>query len=272
MIKIADGQWTSDGAGVKLYRIIGSSNVDNVNPFYLLDEFKSDNKGDYIAGFPMHPHRGIETITYMLEGSFIHRDSKGNEGNLKSGEVQWMTAGKGLMHEEMPAMEEGQLWGYQLWVNLPQKYKMVEPKYRHIKAEEIPVETREGLQVKVISGNFGNKEGLVKSYFPVDYFDVKINNGVFEKEARGSNVIYVHTGSIIVHEGGKKHEVTSGSICVIEKETIVKVTAASAGFLYLSSDPIDEPVARYGPFIMNTMDEIIQAVDDFAEEQINERR
>ena len=189
MIRLIKGEKVTDGAGVTLNRVIGTSTLDNADPFFLLDEFRSDNKDDYIKGFPMHPHRGIETITYMVEGSFIHRDSKGNEGTLKSGEVQWMTAGKGILHEEMPAMEDGHLWGYQLWVNLPKKFKMVEPTYRHIKSNEIPLIKEEGLEVKIISGEFNGHHGPVKSYFPVDYMDVRINGGTFKREVRGTNII-----------------------------------------------------------------------------------
>ncbi len=263
MIKIYKSQEVSDGAGVKLNRIIGSNKIDNANPFYLLDEFRSDNKDSYIAGFPMHPHRGIETITYMVEGSFTHRDSKGNHGVLKSGEVQWMSAGKGILHEEMPAMEEGQLWGYQLWVNLPAKYKMAEPTYRHIKAEDIPIIKEEGLEVKVISGTFDKVEGPIKSYFPVDYMDVKLKGGSFEKELRITNVIYVHTGSIIIFDADAKQEINSGNMILIEDVSKVKITGENSGFLFISSNPINEPVARYGPFIMNTTDELLQAFDDY---------
>ena len=152
--RIVKGQSVSDGAGVKLNRIIGSTDVNNIDPFFLLDEFRSENPNDYIAGFPMHPHRGIETITYMIEGSFTHKDSRGGGGVLTSGEVQWMTAGKGIQHEEMPAMESGHLWGYQLWLNLPKKHKWVDPAYQHLGKENIPVFEKNGLKVVIISGEY----------------------------------------------------------------------------------------------------------------------
>ncbi|MBC8060444.1 MAG: pirin family protein [Clostridiaceae bacterium] len=263
MMKVIKGQRVSDGAGVKLNRVIGTSQLDNVDPFFLLDEFKSDNKDDYIAGFPMHPHRGIDTITYMLEGSFTHKDSRGNEGTLNAGEVQWMTAGKGILHEEMPAMDEGQLWGYQLWVNLPAKLKMIEPKYRHIKACEIPVIKQEGIEVKLIAGEFQGKAGAIEAYFPVDYMDVRLTEAKFEIKAKGANLVYVHTGSVQVISQGEKVEVVAGNLCLIEEVEEFQVYGDRAGFLFLSSNPLKEPVARYGPIVMNTMDEILQAIDDF---------
>lgn len=263
MIKLIKGEQVRDGAGVKLNRVIGTKTLENADPFLLLDEFRSDNKEDYIKGFPMHPHRGIETITYMIEGSFIHRDSKGNEGFLKPGEIQWMTAGKGILHEEMPAMEDGQLWGYQLWVNLPKKHKMAEPKYRHVKTEDIPVVKGEGSSVKIISGEYNGVEGPVKSYFSVDYFDVALRKGTFQKKAKGTNLIYVHTGRLTVISKEDKLEISKGDLCLIEDSEEFSISAAEAGFLYISGDPLNEPIARYGPIVMNTVDELLQSIDDF---------
>jgi len=263
MMKVVKGQMVSDGAGVKLNRVIGTSELDNVDPFFLLDEFKSHNKEDYIAGFPMHPHRGIDTITYMLQGSFTHRDSRGNQGTLNAGDVQWMTAGKGIFHEEMPAMNEGQLWGYQLWINLPAKLKMIEPKYRHVKACEIPVIKEEGIEVRLIAGEFRGKTGVVEGNFPVNYMDVRLNTATFEFVAKGTNLVYVHTGSVQVISEIEKVEVVAGDLCIIEGTEGFKVYAEKAGFLFISSNPLKEPVARYGPIVMNNMDEILKAIDDF---------
>jgi Pirin-related protein len=261
MIKKIYGEYVSDGAGVSLNRVIGTSTLDNADPFLLLDEFRSNDKDDYIAGFPMHPHRGFETITYMVEGSFNHRDSKGNEGKLKSGEVQWMTAGKGIIHEEMPAMENGQLWGYQLWVNLPAKLKMIEPKYRHLTVDEMPIVEDQGVKVKVISGEHKGRSGPIELYFPVNYFDVKIKVGIFQKELKGTNLIYVHTGKVNI-VADEELEIESGNLCVITDYDKVQITGDNAGFLFISAEPLKEPIARYGPFVMNNMDEILQAIDD----------
>lgn len=261
MIKIVYGEKVTDGAGVKLNRVIGTQKLDNVDPFLLLDEFRSDNKNDYIAGFPMHPHRGFDTITYMVEGSFTHKDSKGHLGSLNAGEVQWMTAGKGIIHEEMPAMKNGALWGYQLWVNLPAKNKMMNPKYRHLTHADMPLVKESGLTVKIISGDYNGTVGPIELIFPVNYFDVKLNNGIFEKELHGSNLIYVHTGKVKII-ADTEIEVTAGNMAIITDFDKVHVEGENSGFLFMSANPINEPIARYGPFVMNTMDEIIQAVDD----------
>lgn len=263
MIKVIKGENVTDGAGVKLTRVIGTKEFDNGNPFLLLDEFRSDNKNDYIAGFPMHPHRGMETITYMINGSFVHRDSNKNEGKLNPGEVQWMTAGKGILHEEMPAMDNGKLWGYQLWVNLPQKYKMVQPKYRHLGKNDIPVIENHGLIVKIISGAYNNIESNLKTYLPVDYMDVYVDGGIFNKELKEINLIYVHSGEINVITSNENIKVSAKNLVVIEDEKNISVEGINSGFLYISSDKLNEPIAKYGPFVMNTMDEILQAIDDF---------
>ncbi|WP_434510337.1 pirin family protein [Desulfitobacterium sp. AusDCA] len=265
MLKKIKGQTVQDGAGVKLNRTIAIPSLDYADPFFLLDEFRSDNKDDYIAGFPMHPHRGIETLTYMVEGSFIHRDSQGNEGSLQAGEVQWMTAGKGILHEEMPAMEDGHLWGYQIWINLPAKLKMVKPKYRHIKSEDIPVVHKDGVDVKIISGAYDKVNGPVQSYYPITYLDVRLQNenGVFTKELQGTNLIYVHSGELSVHSGDEALAAGAGSLVIVEGGSEVQVTGYQAGFLFLAGEPINEPVARYGPFVMNTPEEIRQAFEDY---------
>ncbi|SMC26571.1 hypothetical protein SAMN02745134_02887 [Clostridium acidisoli DSM 12555] len=264
MFKVIEGEKVKDGAGVVLNRMIGIEKLQDIDPFLLLDEFRSDNKDDYISGFPMHPHRGFETITYMVKGSFTHRDSRGNEGNLNAGEVQWMTAGKGIIHEEMPAMENGQLWGYQLWVNLPSKLKMIEPKYRHLTNEDMPIINGDGISVKIISGRYGEIKGPIELYFPVEYFDVGLKGGTFEKELKGTNIIYVHSGKVKIYSD-EEIEVEKGNMCIITEQEKVKITGEDGGFLFMSADPINEPVARYGPFVMNNMDEIIKAVDDFNE-------
>jgi quercetin 2,3-dioxygenase len=261
MLKLIKGEHVKDGAGVSLNRVIGTSTLDHADPFLLLDEFRGNKREDYIAGFPMHPHRGFETITYMVEGVFNHKDTKGNSGTLKAGEVQWMTAGSGLMHEEMSAMEDGQLWGYQLWINLPKKLKLVPPKYRHLTEAEMPIFNASDIKVKIISGEYEGLKGTVELYKPVNFFDVNLSGGSFNAQLKDTNLVYVHSGRVTIN-GDEVLEVEQGNLCLITDVSEIKVSG-NGGFLFLSANAINEPIARYGPFVMNTMDEIIQAVDDF---------
>jgi len=261
---IIQGQSVSDGAGVKLNRLIGSVHVNNIDPFFLLDEFRSDDPGDYIAGFPMHPHRGIETITYMIEGSFTHRDSRGGGGVLNSGEVQWMTAGKGIQHEEMPAMEHGHLWGYQLWLNLPKKFKWVEPAYQHLGKEDIPVYEKDGIKVVIISGTYRGLKGPASNYVPSEYYDVYLDKGrAFEVHLKKdhSSLIYIHSGELEIDEKA----IAAGHLVEFNEDIPLKINAVNdkTGFLFLSAVPNKEPYYRGGPFVMNTREEIMQAFDDY---------
>ncbi len=260
--RIIHGSSVSDGAGVRLNRLIGTSELDNIDPFFLLDEFRSNNPDDYIAGFPMHPHRGIETITYMVEGSFRHKDSRGGGGVLNAGDVQWMTAGKGIQHEEMPAMEKGQLWGYQLWLNLPKKFKMVEPKYQHITTENTPVYEQSGNKVIVISGSFEGLQGAANNYVPAEYYDVHLGTTIKMHAKKDYNsFIYIHSGAARI----ENQEITAGSMVEFHEgnEILIESSSANTGFLFLSAKPNNEPYARGGPFIMNTREEIAQAFDDY---------
>jgi redox-sensitive bicupin YhaK (pirin superfamily) len=265
MIKrITQGQPVSDGAGVKLNRLIATPEVNNIDPFFLLDEFRSDQPQDYVAGFPMHPHRGIETITYMIEGSFKHTDSRGGGGLLNKGEVQWMTAGKGIQHEEMPAMKNGRLWGYQLWLNLPKKLKWVEPKYQHLSMDKIPVFTGNGMKVVIISGNFNSLQGPAENYVPSEYYDVYLEKGKsmpFLLKEGYHSLIYIHSGGVRV--GNQKIE--AGHLVEFMENNEVKIesTDVHTGFLFLSAIPNKEPYARGGPFVMNTQEEIEQAFKDY---------
>lgn len=260
--RIVQGSSVSDGAGVRLNRLIGTSELDNIDPFFLLDEFRSSDPDDYIAGFPMHPHRGIETITYMVEGSFRHKDSRGGGGVLKAGDVQWMTAGKGIQHEEMPAMEKGHLWGYQLWLNLPKKLKLVEPRYQHISKENTPVYEESGNKVIVISGNFQGLQGPAQNYVPAEYYDVHLGTTIKMHAKKNYNsLIYIHTGSIKT----QNQEIKAGSMVEFQADNEIQIESSSAntGFLFLSAKPNNEPYARGGPFVMNTRAEIAQAFDDY---------
>lgn len=264
--QIAQGIETSDGAGVKLRRVIGNQYVKNVDPFLMLDEFKSDMKADYEAGFPMHPHRGFETVTYLLEGSFRHRDSEGNTGYLKSGSVQWMTAGKGIIHEEMPDQADGPVWGFQLWVNLPSSHKMQAPRYQDIDPSEIPsVEIKAG-RVKVLTGEFQGISGPVKDVVtnPL-YFDVHLDLAneaqSFEIPAGKAGFVYVYQGEAQI----ENHSLKARQLGILgdgDGLTLV-ATQEKTRLLVIAADPIKEPVVQYGPFVMNSVEEIEQAIQDF---------
>ncbi|MGA1872069.1 MAG: pirin family protein [Thermoplasmatota archaeon] len=264
VMKVIRGSHVTDGAGVSLYRIMPTNTLDNIDPFFLLDEFKSEDPDDYIAGFPMHPHRGIETITYMLEGHFTHRDSKGHRGRMGPGDVQWMTAGRGILHEEMPAMNDGKLWGYQLWLNLPRKLKMVPPRYQHLDSSEMPVVDGEGLRVRVISGEYGGRTGPAKNHVPSTYLDVRLfEDARFDLKVEPGNnkFVYVHSGRVAFGE----HAIGKGEVGMLGDGTAIEAEGIgeSSGFLLFAGIPNNEPVARGGPFIMNTREEIYQAFEDY---------
>ena len=256
----------SDGAGVKLKRSIGVE-PNYFDPFLMLDEFGSDNKDDYIGGFPPHPHRGIETITYMLQGEFEHEDSTGAKGKMSSGDVQWMKTGSGIIHSEMPAMSEGRLHGFQLWVNMPSKLKMSKPDYIYIDADKMSVHKDDNKQVKVIAGKFENAEGPVKGHNvePV-YFDVEINKDKefnYKLPSTHNSFIYLINGEIEI--GKVKHDqIINSTLILLSKGEDLNVRAkTNAKFLVISGKPINEEIARGGPFVMNTKAEILQAVQDY---------
>ncbi len=267
--KIFAPETTSDGAGVTLKRSIGSRSLSGLDPFLLFDHFGSSNPDEYIAGFPMHPHRGIETVTYMLNGSIKHRDSSGNEGVISEGDVQWMTAGSGIMHEEMPQMREGKMGGFQLWVNLPAKNKMMKPRYQEFKREEIPLVALEnGTVVRVVAGNVFGTKGVV-SDIEADptYIDVTIPaNESYEQVIPSGHAVfaYIFEGSGNFSPRNDGNLINGLNLVVFEDGEIVKINAGADGvrFLLISGAPINEPVARYGPFVMNTREEIQEALKD----------
>jgi redox-sensitive bicupin YhaK (pirin superfamily) len=260
------GQAASDGAGVKLTRVIGNPQLPDLDPFLMLDEFGSDTPGDYLAGFPAHPHRGFETVTYMLDGRMRHKDNHGNEGLLTPGSVQWMTAGRGIVHSEMPEQEQGLMRGFQLWVNLPAKDKMGAPRYQEFSGEHIPeVAPATGVAVKVIAGRVGDIAGPVQqpATQPL-YLDVRLDAGAefAQAIADGHNAFaYVYEGEIEV----AAQPVGRGELVVLGDGDLASFTgkAANSRFILGAGKPIGEPVARYGPFVMNTQAEIMQAVQDF---------
>ena len=265
--KIVKSIETSDGAGVKLKRSIGTPEADYIDPFLMLDEFGSENKDDYVAGFPPHPHRGIETVTYMLKGKFEHEDSTGAKGIMSSGDVQWMKTGRGIIHSEMPAMSDGQLLGFQLWINMPAKLKKNKPEYIYIKNKELGTYSDDEKVVKVIAGKFKDIEGPEKKHNvePI-YFHIVLKN---EKEfscnvPEGHNsFIYLLKGQIKV--GKANHEKTTDSNLILLKQgKNLQVTAEKESeFLFIAGKPIGEPIARGGPFVMNTKAEILEAIQDY---------
>jgi len=257
-----------EGAGVKVHRLIGTRTLDHIDPFVLLDEFKSANPEDYIAGFPMHPHRGIETITYMIKGAFRHEDSKGNGGLLTDGCVQWMTAGRGILHSEMPERTKGLLWGYQLWLSLPAKDKMIPPRYQHLSPEDIPTVEDDGMFVKIISGSYHGTTGPATNWVNTHYFDVAVDKGqVFEFpiDPKMNSFCYVHTGSVLIDPHGDPHMVHEKELAELDNNDMIEIKGVSdkAGFLLLSAYPNNEPIVKGGPFVMNSTEEIARAFVDY---------
>jgi len=262
--QVVPGVPASDGAGVKLIRSLGGANHLRADPFLMLDAFSSENPDDYVAGFPSHPHRGFETVTYLLDGHMLHEDHLGNRGNLKSGGVQWMTAGRGIIHSEMPQQENGRMRGFQLWINLPAKEKMKPAGYRDIQADEIPAVEVDGARVKLIAGKLGDASAPVTggSTDPI-YWDVSLPAGkVFAQEIKDKTVyLYPFEGSIEVEDRVlKTHQ---GAVLGSGDTVRVKAGADGARFLVLAARPIKEPIVQYGPFVMNTREEIEQAIRDY---------
>jgi len=265
--KIIEPIAASDGAGVKLKRSIGTHLIDYHDPFLMLDEFGSENKDDYIGGFPPHPHRGIETVTYMLSGEFEHEDSTGAKGRMSSGDVQWMKTGGGIIHSEMPAMTEGKLHGFQLWVNMPAKFKMNKPEYIYIDAKEMQIHKDDDKKVKVIAGKFGEAEGPIKGHNvePV-YLDIEIKKEkefTFNLPSTHNSLIYLIDGEVKV--GKQDHNpIKDSTLIILTRGEELKVSGLTkAKFLLISGKPIGEPIARGGPFVMNTKEEILKAVQDY---------
>ncbi|MBO9716531.1 MAG: pirin family protein [Pseudoxanthomonas sp.] len=272
LLRKVHGRATSDGAGVKLTRVIGGPELPELDPFLLLDEFGTDKAEDYIAGFPSHPHRGFETVTYMLDGRMRHRDNHGNEGLLTPGSVQWMTAGRGLVHSEMPEQESGRMRGFQLWVNLPAREKMTAPKYQEFAPDRIPVvHPAAGVEVKVIAGRVGDTTGPIAqpATDPV-YLDVALEPGVAWQYALpvGHNAFaYVFEGAVTVGEGDDARALESREMGVLGGGNALSLRAGAGGarLILVAGTPLREPVARHGPFVMNTRQELMQAFVDFQE-------
>ena len=271
--RLVQGMPTSDGAGVKLRRVIGQPQLPDLDPFLMLDEFGTDRAEDYIAGFPDHPHRGFETVTYMLDGRMRHRDNHGNEGVLVPGSVQWMTAGRGLVHSEMPEQQEGRMRGFQLWLNLPAREKMTEPKYQEFGPERIPTASPgPGVVAKVIAGEVAGITGpILQPATDPTYLDLAIEPGaVFEQAlpADYAAFLYVFEGELRV--GEEARPVQTHQLAVLSEGARVRLTGVKAGAgqssaraILVAGRPLREPVAKYGPFVMNTRAELQQAFEDF---------
>ena len=264
--KIINPISASDGAGVKLKRSIGVE-PNYFDPFLMLDEFGSDKKDDYIGGFPAHPHRGIETVTYMLQGEFEHEDSTGAKGRMKPGDVQWMKTGSGIIHSEMPAMSEGKLRGFQLWINMPAKFKMNKPDYIYIDSDKMQIHNDDEKSVKVISGTFENAIGPVKGHNvePI-YFDIELKKNKdfkFELPSTHNSFIYLIDGEIKIGEQ-THNKIKDSTLILLTRGEKLQVSALSnAKFLLVSGKPIGEQIARGGPFVMNTKAEVLQAIQDY---------
>ena len=272
LTRVVRGQPTNDGAGVKLNRVIGTQQVPDIDPFLMLDEFRSDQAGDYIAGFPEHPHRGFETVTYMLAGRMRHADNHGHSGLMDAGSVQWMTAGRGIVHSEMPEQEDGLMAGFQLWLNLPARDKMTEPRYQEFPASAIPVvNPADGVSVKIIAGELAGSRGPISGVAtqPI-YQDITLSaNTAFTALVPETHqaFIYVFEGELQAGPEASRHPVQNGQMAVLGSGDHLELIAGASGarLLLIAGLPLREPVARYGPFVMNTQAEIQQAFRDYQE-------
>jgi redox-sensitive bicupin YhaK (pirin superfamily) len=271
VLQIIEPQPVIEGAGVRLKRSIATATLDHLDPFLLFDHFGSDNPDDYIKGFPMHPHRGIETVTYMMAGVVNHKDSMGNSGNIGSGDVQWMTSGGGIMHEEMPQPCQRKMVGFQLWVNLPASLKMTAPRYQNIASDQIPEIIRDdGVKIRVIAGEVDGIRGPVSDIFAdPTYMDVSIPaDGSFSYSLeRGDTVFaYVFEGEGVFGSGDLPtgETVAQPRLVVLDNTGFFEVRATEpyVRFLLISGKPLNEPIARHGPFVMNTQEEIQKALED----------
>jgi len=261
---------TMEGAGVRLKRVFGfQEKPELLDPFLLLDDFGSDNPDDYTAGFPWHPHRGIETVTYMLNGIVEHGDSMGNKGVIKSGDIQWMTAGSGIIHQEMPKAIKGTMRGFQLWTNLPARDKMMDPRYRDVKKEMIvEVTPSKNVKIRIIAGEVDGTKGPVQDVVTrPEYLDISLGpNTEFERETPKGHTVFAY---VIEGRGwfdaGKKQELADGQLALFNDGRRIKAVASGGGmrFLLLSAKPLNEPVAWYGPIVMNTEEELRIAFDEY---------
>lgn len=266
VIQVTEGQAVSDGAGVRMTRMIGTPKLRTLDPFLMLDFFSSDAASDYLAGFPDHPHRGFETVTYMLAGCMRHKDNHGHEGVIEPGGIQWMTAGRGLIHSEMPEQSEGLMKGFQLWVNLPARLKMTEPAYFEFGDSALPLEERDGTAIKVLAGRTsrGTASPVADTHVGARYFDVTLAPGASFSEPASATA----TAAIVLFEGTATiagRQLANPSVAVLGEGDLVEVAAGNNGarFLFLAGSPLREPVAWAGPFVMNDERQLRQAFADY---------
>lgn len=268
--RLVRGMPASDGAGVRLTRVIGTPQLDLLDPFLMLDEFGTDRPEDYIAGFPSHPHRGFETVTYMLDGRMRHKDNHGNEGVLVPGSVQWMTAGRGIVHSEMPEQQEGRMRGFQLWINLPAKDKMTAPAYQEYAPDRIPqAAPAPGVRARVIAGEVAGVRGpIVQPATDPVYLDLTVEAAARLVQALPpdhSAFVYVYEGALRVGEGADAATVSAKELAVLSPgaQVVLEGREAESRAILVAGRPLREPVARYGPFVMNTREELMQAFADY---------
>ncbi|RUO25423.1 hypothetical protein CWE09_01420 [Aliidiomarina minuta] len=258
------GMPAQDGAGVKLSRVINQPSYKHQDPFLMLDEFKSDNPDDYIAGFPPHPHRGFCTLTYMLEGCMAHKDSQGNTGEVGPGGLQWMKAARGMIHSEMPKQKDGMMWGFQLWINLPAAEKMSDPAYADIMGDEVPVVNHDAGQVRVLAGNYEDKTGPVnapgRDFLFLDFRFTESGQLKLATQGQKTRLAYLYQGELRIGE----QTLHAGELVELSAEGDLNLRAQKgAGLILLAAEPIAEPIAQYGPFVMNTEQELQQAFADY---------
>lgn len=273
--RLVAGQATSDGAGVKLTRVLTQQLQHRLDPFLMLDAFGSDQPNDYIAGFPDHPHRGFETVTYMIAGRMLHRDSAGHEGLLENGGVQWMTAGRGVIHSEIPQQEEGVMEGFQLWLNLPGRDKMIQPWYRDFKADELPrLVTAQGVSVTVIAGEAQGVTGAVtRDATQPLYLDIHLPAGTRFAQTlpAGHNAfVYVYRGEVSIAGQAVPAQRMAILANQAQADGVVIEAGVEAHVLLVAGNPLKEPIVQYGPFVMNSQDEIYQALSDFRDGRLGE--
>ncbi|NBS11511.1 MAG: pirin family protein [Gammaproteobacteria bacterium] len=264
IVRVVRGRHVTDGAGVNICRVIGIPGADYVDPFLMLDDFRNDDPDGYIAGFPPHPHRGFETVTYMLKGRMRHRDSAGNQGLLEGGSVQWMTAGRGILHSEMPEQTDGAMWGFQLWLNLPQRDQMAPPGYQDIPAAQITEFTQDGVAVRLVAGNLFGHWGPAQTFYPVVMADFALPAGgsLGVPLPKGDTVIaFCFEGTLSVGD----RTLVDGDLAIAGREGVLHLTGGQTGgrALVLSAQPLGEPIARHGPFVLATEQELRQAFLDY---------
>lgn len=259
--RIIQGRAVSDGAGVNIRRVIGLAGAEYIDPFLMFDDFRNDDPSGYVAGFPPHPHRGFETVTYMVKGKMRHRDSNGNSGLLEDGAVQWMTAGRGILHSEMPEQTDGSLWGFQIWLNLPQHLQMSEPSYQDIPAADVEEFSEGGVEFRLVAGPLFGYVGPVQTLLPALMVDIMIEQGQVELPLHADHTVILFCFEGALSVAGK--ELRDGELAILTGQGPVGIGAERGRGILLSAEPLNEPIARHGPFVLSTESELKQAFTDY---------